>query len=93
MVTNALIDLVTFVLAPIINALFPHLSLTGFTNFSTDAASTLAGYLGAMTPFFPVTFTLTILQVFVVMLPAIGAYVVFQWVWDHIPSIAGFGTA
>lgn len=91
-ITDALIDLVTYVIAPVINHLFPPLDISAFTSFSSGAASTLGGWLGIVSPYVPITFMLTMLQVVLVMLPAIGGYVIFQWFWNHVPSIAGFGT-
>ena len=92
MITDALIAILTDFLAPMFNALMPHVDVSGFVSASTDAGQTIGGYLITANRIFPVDTMLSILSLFLALLPALAAYMVFQWVWDHLPNIAGFGT-
>lgn len=66
--------------------------LSSGTAFPSGLASTVGGYLHVVAPFIPVDLMLTILGAVFSLWPAIIGYLVFQWVWNHIPEIAGFGT-
>ena len=94
MITNVLIAIVTGALGAF-NSLFPSVTLPSW--FTSDAiGSTVANYvgglLGAIGGWFPVDTTLNILFAIVTLLPFIAAYIVAEWVWRHVPIIAGFGT-
>jgi hypothetical protein len=64
--------------------------LSSVTSWPTGFASTLGGYLAAIKGWFPIDTVLTVLIWVLNMWPVIIGYVVFQWVWGHLPSIAGF---
>ena len=94
MITDALITVVNTVVGAF-NALFPSLTLpTWFTSdtIGSTVANYIGGMLGAVHSWFPVTAVLTVLSAVVTMLPLIAAYLVAEWVWRHVPTIAGFGT-
>ncbi len=59
---------------------------------SPSVSSHLAGYLGALSYFLPVTFILTLLQdVLEYVLPALLVFIVAQWLWRELPDIMGSG--
>jgi uncharacterized sodium:solute symporter family permease YidK len=64
------------------------LTTEGFSAVATTVGDFLAGPRGI----FPVDATLTVLQEVLLLLPVILGYMIFQWVWNHVPTIAGFGT-
>jgi hypothetical protein len=47
--------------------------------------------MAAVAPFIPVDVVLTVLTTVMLLWPVIFAYVVFNWVYRHVPSVAGFG--
>jgi hypothetical protein len=91
-ITNALIAVFVDFLGPMINSVLPHLDISSWTAGSTAGATYIGQALGVANDIFPVNTLVTILTLWIVILPVIGAYVVFQWVWSHVPMIAGFGT-
>lgn len=94
MITGWLIGLVVSVLSAI-NGFLPSLSLPSWMTsdaWSAAIVNTVGGMLGAMSGWFPVDALLSVLIGVLTLLPIIAGYVVFDWVWKHVPVIAGFGT-
>jgi hypothetical protein len=94
MITNLIIGLVDIVVTAF-NALMPHLTLPTWltTNaFSSTIADDVGGLLAPISAWFPVDAVLNCVYAALVLLPIFAAYSVFQWVWRHVPTIAGFGT-
>jgi hypothetical protein len=58
----------------------------------SGVATTIGGLLHAVAGFLPIDTILTVLQDIFEFWPVVIGYLIFQWVWDHIPTIAGFGT-
>jgi len=93
-ITNIILDLVQGVVS-IFAALLPHLSVPSW--FTTDnlggsLATSLGSLMAPLNHIFPIDALLTVLSAVLLVLPVVIAYEVFQWAWNHIPSIAGFGT-
>lgn len=94
MITNAIISIVISVVN-FFNNLLPSLTLPSWltTNaLSTTIANDLGGLLAPISSWFPVDALLNCIYAALVLLPVFAAYSVFQWVWRHVPTIAGFGT-
>lgn len=66
--------------------------LTSGTAFPSGVATAIGGYLRVVAPFLPVDLILTVLQSVFSLWPAVVGYLIFQWVWQHVPTVAGFGT-
>lgn len=60
--------------------------------FPSGVASAIGGLLAGVSPYFPVNLLLTILSSVLSLWGAVVGYLLFQWVWSHVPTIAGFGT-
>ncbi len=94
MITNLVIGLITtFVNA--IDGLLPHATVPAFLlagNIIPSASENLiAAALYAINVFFPSTTLLEIFAGVLALWPFVAAYTVFDWVYRHIPSVAGFG--
>lgn len=92
MITDVFIELIVKVIGPFINGFLPHLSLSSTVTAIQNGAGTLGSALEVASPVVPWGVVFDWLGVLLVVLPVLGGYMVFQWVWDHIPSILGFGT-
>lgn len=94
MIVDMVLSLVT-VLVQGFDALFPTVAVPAWLT-TDNFGSTVAGYVGALlapiSGWFPVDPFLNALYAVLVMLPLFGAYLVAEWVWRHVPTIAGFGT-
>jgi hypothetical protein len=64
--------------------------LAGGTILPSGVASTIGGMMAAINGFVPIDAVLTALISFMVLLPVVFAYVVFNWIYKHVPTIAGF---
>jgi hypothetical protein len=77
------------------DSFLPHVTmpswLAGSTVLPSGVASTIGGMMAAVAPFIPVDVVLTVLTTVMLLWPVIFAYVVFNWVYRHVPSVAGFG--
>jgi hypothetical protein len=62
------------------------------TAFPGSVATTVGNYLHVVAPFLPVDLMLTVLSNVLSLWPAIIGFLIFQWVWAHVPTIGGFGT-
>ena len=91
MITNLLIELVTAILAPAINAVLPHLSLGSVPTVIPTVLTRVGAFLRFFTPIVPVGIILAWLEIWAGVLLAGAGYTAFQWVWGHLPIIAGFG--
>ena len=93
-----IVDLVLGVITSIVNLLSS--ALPTFTWPSWLSSGWLTGvefeHLGfALHPMANVvglTFLVTVLRAFSVLMPVAFGFYAFEWVWRHIPTIAGFGT-
>jgi len=93
-IVTGLIEIVVTVVGAF-DALLPTFTLPSWLTsdaWSAGVANTVGGMLAAMQSWFPVDALLTVLHDVLVLLPALAAYAVFEWVWRHVPTIAGFGT-
>jgi hypothetical protein len=66
--------------------------LTSGTAFPSGVATSVGGYLRVVAPFLPVDLTLTVIASVLELWLALIGFLVFEWVWKHVPEIAGFGT-
>jgi hypothetical protein len=95
MITNLLIGLITTIVNAL-DALLPHFTVPSFMTsgslIPTGAVDFIAALFSAVSSFYPSQLVLSIFVSICAMWPVVGAYLVFQWVWRHVPTIAGFGT-
>ena len=95
MLTNLLLEIVLLILSGL-NALIPKLPLPGFLQVSSVIPSgwitAVANFLAPFIPYFPVVTVLTVIGDVLTFWPVVAGYLVFSWVWRHIPVIGGFGT-
>jgi hypothetical protein len=93
-ITNAILSIVITVVG-FFNGLFPSLTIPSWVS-SDQIGSAVANYIGGMlaaiSSWFPSAALVTILQGVVTLLPLVAGYYVAEWVWRHVPTIAGFGT-
>jgi hypothetical protein len=61
-------------------------------NFGSGLATSLGGLLAPLNNVLPIDALLSVLEALLLLLPVIVAYEAFQWAWNHVPSIFGFGT-
>lgn len=94
MITNLLISLVVTSVS-LFTSWLPSLAVPSWFSTSgvtTTIATDIGDLLGVMRPIFPVDALLTPLAAIVSLWPVIIAYVAFNWAWNHVPEIFGFGT-
>lgn len=94
MIVQGIISLVVTVVS-FFQGLLPSVSVPSW--FTTDQlggslASSLGSLMAPVNHVLPLDALLTVLSEAMALLPVIVAYMVFQWAWDHVPTIAGFGT-
>lgn len=92
MITKWLIELIKFVISPVFDVL-PSGTI-GFLNTSDYFGTThwLGNSLGGWDGLLPVVSIFQVLATTIaVILPALMLYKVANWIWKHIPDIAGFG--
>lgn len=57
----------------------------------SDAATAILNGLGALSGLVPVQFFLTVVVAFLLMIPVVLILLVFEWGYEHLPTVAGFG--
>jgi hypothetical protein len=93
-IVSWLIEAVTQILAGIFS-LLPSWSIPSWLasgTLSTGVANTIGGFLEPVRNVLPVDTICSVLASVLALWPAILGYLVFQWIWSHLPTIAGFGT-
>jgi hypothetical protein len=78
-----------------INSLLPAVHFPAWasgTQLSSDLGGTIGGSLAGINGVIPVDPILTVLGDVLALWPYFVAYLVFSWIWRHVPTIAGFGT-
>jgi hypothetical protein len=95
MITNAIIDIVQ-VIVNFFDSLMPNITWPSFMSSGTIVPSgwvnAVGNVLHPLVPFLPIDVLLTIVYCMMLFWPAIGAYLVFDWIWKKTPTIAGTGT-
>lgn len=94
MITNFVISLVTTVVSFFIN-LLPSMTIPswfGTDSFGTTLANQVGGLLVGAKDYLPVGAIVDVVAAVCTLLPVFAAFWVFEWVWKHVPTIAGFGT-
>jgi hypothetical protein len=86
-----IVTIVTFISGLLPSVTFPSW-LEGGSLLPSSVANDIGGLLGSVNTYLPVSEMLTALVFMFSLWPAIAGYVVFSWIWKHIPTIAGFGT-
>ena len=90
MIVDALIRFFVTSLGTLINGVLPKIAVTFVTIVSTTMTR-IGGYLHFVNGWIPVTTLIAWFSIWAVVLPAMAAYVLFDWLYRHIPMIAGFG--
>jgi len=94
MIINLVLDLVSAVVSAV-DALLPSFTMPSWLTSGTLIPSDVSNYIGEglhiISPFFPSAVLAEIFVGILTMLPFVAAYTVAQWVYRHIPTIAGFG--
>lgn len=93
MITDFLISIVSSIISFFDN-LLPTMTVPSWftTNATSAIVHTLGDFLAAVSGFLPVDAVLTVLQSVVTFLPVAILYLLFNWTWQHVPTVAGFGT-
>jgi hypothetical protein len=93
MITNAILGVIGVVIGWV-DDLLPHLTLPAWlsagTLIPTDVSDFVGQALHIIAPFFPSAVLAEIFVGICNMLPFVAAYTVAQWIYRHIPTIAGF---
>lgn len=92
MILNGLLYVVTGVIGPFLNRFLPGLALGTLPTVSQSVLERIGAFLRFFTPIIPAGTIVAWLEIWGVVMVAAGGYIVFDWVWRHIPTIAGFGT-
>ena len=92
MIVNGIIALVVTVVGPLVNSFLPHLSITSTLVTISTGAHQVGAVLGVTKTVIPLTVLFAWLGALLVLLPALGAFMVGQWVYEHLPTVAGTGT-
>lgn len=73
--------------------LLPHqvVTMPGGVDAATAASDTL-NWLGVLSGFMPLEFVIEILAVFVALIPMMFMLLTVEFVYDHLPTVAGTGT-
>lgn len=66
--------------------------LSSGTAFPSGVASSIGGLLEPARNFLPIDTILTVAASIFTLWPLIIGFLIFEWVWKHVPTIAGFGT-
>lgn len=77
-----------------VNSIFPSLTVPSwFTtdNFGTTLAGSVGTLIAPLNAVVPLDPFLTVLHDGLELLPVVLAYLAFEWIWRHLPTIAGFG--
>ncbi len=95
MITDFIITILTAIVS-FLDSLLPHLTipswLTAGNLIPTSVSNFVGEALNTISPFFPTVILAEIFVGIASMWPFVAAYAVAQWVWDHVPTVAGFGT-
>jgi len=95
MITDFIISIINGIVG-FLDALLPHVTIPSWLTAGNLIPSDVSNYVGEalhiIAPFFPSSVAAEIFVGVVSMLPFIAAYTVAQWVWNKVPTIAGFGT-
>lgn len=94
MITDFIISVVVAVVSAF-DSLLPSFSTPtwfGSDGFGSTVAAFIGGMLSPIYSWFPVAAIVAVLQGLFTLLYVFCAYAVFEWVWSHVPTIAGFGT-
>ena len=96
MITNALLEIVITVIHGF-NSLFPSFSLPTYFSSGAIIPSDVTNFLAAsfytISSFFPSSLILSILVAIADLWPIALAWIVANWIYNHIPIIAGFGVS
>lgn len=94
MITNTILGLITTIVSGI-DSLLPSLTLPAFFTGGSILPSSVIQFLAAASfmvePLFPSGLVLSLLVMVTSLWPAVLAMLVFNWIYHHIPTIAGFG--
>ena len=94
MITTLILNLVNVILSGI-NAILPSFTMPAWLVAGSLIPSSVSNFVGAglyaISPVFPVTVVTEIFVGVASMWPFVAAYTVAQWVFEHLPTIAGFG--
>jgi len=94
MIVNLVLGIVASVVGGLLN-LLPSVSfpswLTG-SSISTGLATQIGDLLKPLHEVVPIDTILGILQDVLTLWPVLAAFLIFSWIWRHMPTIAGFGT-
>jgi hypothetical protein len=94
MITNAILALVNVIVGAV-DSLLPSFTLPSFFSggsiLPTDVVNFFAAAFSMISPFFPSALLLSILSAAAALWTPVLAYLVFQWICKHTPTIAGFG--
>jgi|ERR1035437_3302135 hypothetical protein len=93
MITNLLLGLANLIISAI-DAILPSFTVPSWLEAGTLVPSGLTNFIGSalyiIHPFFPSAVMTEIVVGVFSLWPAIAAYTVAQWIYRHIPTIAGF---
>ena len=94
MITNVILTVVNVVISAT-DALLPHLTIPSWLSAGTLIPSGVSNTIGAAlytaSPILPAAIFAEIFVGVASMWPFVAAYTVAQWVFRHVPTIAGFG--
>lgn len=94
MIVGWILSLVTAVISAF-DSLFPSFSLPSFFSGGSLIPSSVVNFFAAgfytISPFFPSALVLSLLVAIADLWPVILAWIVANWIYNHIPTIAGFG--
>lgn len=95
MILNLILGLLSSLIYAV-DSILPHFTMPSFLTTTTlipsNVVSFMASGLALISPVFPSGVLLNIVEGVSTLIPIVGVYVIFNWVYNHIPSIAGFGT-
>ena len=94
MITDLLLQAVITVIHGL-DAIFPTFSLPSYFSGGAIIPSSVTSFLAAgfytVSPFFPSALVLALLVAIANLWPVVLAWIIANWVYNHLPTIAGFG--
>jgi len=79
-----------------LDGLLPHVTMPSWVTAGSLIPSGVSNFIGSalhtIAPVFPSAVLADIFVGVASLWPFVAAYAVAQWVWNHVPTIAGFGT-
>ena len=95
MITTTILKLVSLLIG-VVDSIIPNIAwpsfLSGSSLIPSGWTTAVGNQLHPLITFMPIDTILGVVHDFMLFWPSVAGYLVFEWLWVHVPIIAGFGT-